>query len=69
VKVGNKRIVWDSIKKGFKSQRFKNYKKDSRMSFPTRSVHQQNFPFQSGNKPFGSTPGKIDNPKREPLKC
>jgi hypothetical protein len=26
-------------KKGFKSPTFKNYKKDSRMSFPTRSVH------------------------------
>jgi hypothetical protein len=56
-------------KKGFKSPRFKNYKKDSRMSFPTRSVHQHNFPSQSGNKPSRSTPGKIDNPKREPLKC
>ena len=55
-------------KKGFKSPRFKN-KKDSRMSFPTRTVHQQNFPSQSGNKPSGSTPGKIDNPKRETLKC
>jgi hypothetical protein len=24
---------------------------------------------QSGNKPFGTTPGKNDNPKKEPLKC
>ena len=56
-------------KKGFKSPRFKNYKKDSRMSFPTQSVHQQNFPSQRRNKPSGSTPGKIDNPKKEPLKC
>ena len=39
------------------------------MSFPTWSVHQQNFPSQSGNNPFRSTQGKIDNPKREPLKC
>jgi hypothetical protein len=39
------------------------------MSFPTRSVHQQNFPSQSGNKPSESTLGNIDNPKREPLKC
>jgi hypothetical protein len=39
------------------------------MRFPTRSVHQQNFPSQSGNKPFGSTSGKTDNPKKEPLKC
>jgi hypothetical protein len=38
------------------------------MSFPTRSVHQQNFPSQSKNKPFGSTPRKIDNSKKEPLK-
>jgi hypothetical protein len=56
-------------KKGFKSSIFKNYRKGSRMSLPTRSVYQQNFPSQSGNKPFGSTPGKTDNPKREPLKC
>jgi hypothetical protein len=56
-------------KKGFKSPRFKSYKKDSRMSFPTRSVHQQKFPSQSRNKPSESTPGTIDNPKREPLKC
>jgi hypothetical protein len=39
------------------------------MRFPTQSVHQQNFPSQSRNKPSGSTPEKIDNPKREPLKC
>ena len=39
------------------------------MIFPTRIVHQQNFPSQSGNKPFGSTPAKTDNPKKEPLKC
>jgi hypothetical protein len=56
-------------KKGFKSPRFKNYKKNSRMSFPARSVHQQNFPSLGGNKPSGSAPGKIDNPKRESLKC
>jgi hypothetical protein len=28
-------------KKGFKSPRFKNYRKDSRMSLPTQSVHQR----------------------------
>jgi hypothetical protein len=39
------------------------------MSLPTKSVYQQNFPSQSGNKPFGSAPGKTDNTKREPLKC
>jgi hypothetical protein len=52
-------------KKGFKSSIFKNY----RISLPTRSVYQQNFPSRSGNKPFGATPGKIDNQKKEPLKC
>jgi hypothetical protein len=31
-------------KNGFKPPRFKNYKKDSRMRFPTRSVRQHNFP-------------------------
>jgi hypothetical protein len=31
-------------KKGFKSSRFKNYRKDSRIILPTRSVYQQNFP-------------------------
>jgi hypothetical protein len=39
------------------------------MSLPTRSVYQQNFSSQSGNKIFGETPGKNDNPKKEPLKC
>jgi hypothetical protein len=39
------------------------------MSLPTKSVNQQNFPSQSGNKPFGSAPGRTDNTKREPLKC
>jgi hypothetical protein len=39
------------------------------MSLPTRSVYQQNFPSQSGNKPFGAVPSKTDNMKREPLKC
>jgi hypothetical protein len=39
------------------------------MSLPTKSVYQQNFPSQSGNKPFGVAPGKIDNTKREPMKC
>jgi hypothetical protein len=56
-------------KKGFKSPRFKNYKKNSRMSFPAQSVHQQNFPSLGGNKLSGSAPVKTDNPKREPLKC
>jgi hypothetical protein len=57
------------FKKGFKSSIFKNHGKSSRMSLPTRSVYQQNFPSQSGNKPFRSFPSKIDNTKREPLKC
>jgi hypothetical protein len=39
------------------------------MILPTKSVYQQNFPSQSGNKPFGEASGKTDNPKREPLKC
>jgi hypothetical protein len=56
-------------KKGFKSSRFKNHGKISRMSLPTRSVYQQKFPPQSGNKPFGAAPSKTDNTKREPLKC
>jgi hypothetical protein len=56
-------------KKGFKSSRFKNYGKGSRMILPTISVYQQNFPSQSGNKPFKTVPGKTDNLKKEPLKC
>jgi hypothetical protein len=43
-KAGSRRIVQGFQKKGFKSPRFKDYKKNSRMSFPARSVHQQNFP-------------------------
>jgi hypothetical protein len=39
------------------------------MSLPTKSVYQHNFPSPSGNKPFGSVPGKTDDKRREPLKC
>jgi hypothetical protein len=56
-------------KKGFKSSRFKKYGKEYRMSLPTISVNQQNFPSQIKNKPFGETLGKTNNPKRKPLKC
>jgi hypothetical protein len=56
-------------KKGFKSSRIRNYAKGSRTSLPTKSVYQHNFTSQSGNKPFGETSGKTNNPKREPLKC
>jgi hypothetical protein len=56
-------------KKGFKPSRCKSYGKGSKMSLPTKSVYQQNFPSQSGNKPFGAASGKTNNTKREPLKC
>jgi hypothetical protein len=39
------------------------------MILPAKSVYHQNFPSQSGNKPFKETPSKIDNMKRETLKC
>jgi signal recognition particle subunit SEC65 len=56
-------------KKGFKSSILKNHGKRSKMSLPTKSAYQQNFPSQSGNKSFGSSLGKTDNTKREPCKC
>jgi hypothetical protein len=56
-------------KKGFKSSRFKNPGKISRMSLPARSVYQKRFPSHSGNKPFIETPSKTDKTKRESLKC
>jgi hypothetical protein len=56
-------------KKGFKPSKFKNHGKCPRMSLPTKSVYEQNFPSQGGNNPFGSAPGKTDNAKKEPLKC
>jgi hypothetical protein len=56
-------------KKEFKSSIFKNPGKSSRMSLLARSVYQQNFPSQSGNKPFRATPSKTDNTERENLKC
>jgi hypothetical protein len=40
---------------GFKSSILKNYGKYSRWSLPTKSVYQQNFPSQSGNKPFNTS--------------
>jgi hypothetical protein len=51
-------------KKGFKPSKFKNLGKRYRRSLPTKSVYQQNFPSQSGNKPFREAPSKIDNMKR-----
>ena len=39
------------------------------MSLCARSVYQQNFLSQNGNKPFGAAPSKTDNMKKEPLKC
>jgi hypothetical protein len=39
------------------------------MSFPIKSVNQQNSPSQSGNKTFGSSPGRTESTKNEPLKC
>jgi hypothetical protein len=56
-------------KKGFKSSRFENYRKYSRRSLPMRSVYQKNFPSKSGNKNFKTAQGKMDNLKKEPLKC
>jgi hypothetical protein len=56
-------------KKGFKPSRFKNPSKSSRMSLPSKSMYQQNFPSQSGNTPFREAPSKTNNTKREPLKC
>jgi hypothetical protein len=56
-------------KKIFNSSRLKNYGKYSRGILPSRSVYQQNFPSQSGNKPFQTAPIKTDNLKKEPLKC
>ena len=32
-------------------------------------MYQQNFPPQSGNKPFKIIPENTDNLKKEPLKC
>jgi hypothetical protein len=56
-------------KKWFKSSKFKNHGKISKMSLPTKSVYQKNFPSHNGNKPFVSAPRKSENTKREPLKC
>jgi hypothetical protein len=58
-----------SKKKVFKPSRFRNHLKGSKLSLPTKSVYQQNFPSQSGNKPFRESPCKTDNTKRETLKC
>jgi hypothetical protein len=55
-------------KKEFRPSIFKSYGKGFMMILPTKSMYQKKFPSQSGNKPLGSTPGKTDNTKREPLK-
>jgi hypothetical protein len=55
--------------KGRKSSGLRNYKKNHKMNFPTRSVLRQNFPSVDGNKTSGPIPVKTNNPKKEPLKC
>jgi hypothetical protein len=69
IRTRRRKVIWDSRRRGFKSSIFKNHGKSSNMILPTKSVYQQNFPSQSGSKPYGTTPGKNDNTKREPLKC
>jgi hypothetical protein len=59
-----KKSILGFKKKAFKSSRFKNHGKIYKMSLPTKSVYHNNFPSQSGNKPFGASPGKIDSTKR-----
>jgi hypothetical protein len=56
-------------KMGVKPSRFKNFGKNPRMGFPTKSVNQQNFPSQGGDKTIGSAPGRTESTKKEPLKC
>jgi hypothetical protein len=49
--IGREKINLDFKKKGFKSSPYKNPKKGAQFGHPSRSVHQQNFPSQSGNRP------------------
>jgi hypothetical protein len=39
------------------------------MGFPTKNVNQYNFPSQGGDNTIGSTLGRIERTKKEPLKC
>jgi hypothetical protein len=64
--IGRRKVNWDSRRRGLNIQYLRIMGKDIRRAF--LSVYQQNFPSQSGNKPFGSAPGKNDNTKREYLK-
>jgi hypothetical protein len=56
-------------KKGIKSFPYKNSKKGSQFGQPSISVHQQNFPSQSENKPVDQARERGEEPKKEPLQC
>jgi hypothetical protein len=58
-----------SQKKGFRSFPYKNPKKGAQFGQPSRSVHQQNFPSQSGNRPAEQAREKVEEPKKGPLQC
>jgi hypothetical protein len=54
---------------GVKPSRFKNFGKNPRMGFPTKSVNQQNFPSEGEDKTIGSASGRNEMKNKESLKC
>jgi hypothetical protein len=48
---------------------YKNSRKGAQFGQPSRSVHQQNFPSQSGNKPVEKARERVEEPKKGPLQC
>jgi hypothetical protein len=56
-------------KKGFKSFSYKSSRKGAQLGQPSRSVHQQNFPSQSRNKPAEQARERIEGSKKGPLQC
>jgi len=56
-------------KNGFNSFSYKNSRKGVQFGHLSRSVHQQNFPYQSGNNPTERVRGRAEEPKKGPLQC
>jgi hypothetical protein len=68
-KVWKKKDKMGLKRKGFKSSKFKNYGRNTKSIFSTRSAKNHNFPTQSENKTFGPTTEKTEDPKKGPLRC
>jgi len=54
---------------GFNPSQYKNMKGGYQFGHLTRSMHQQNFPSRSGNRPIEKVREKVAEKKKGPIQC